>query len=60
PFKGVDPGNIDIAVKNNNGMDLSKTITVEQKKVYTILLVGVKDSTLTPLKINYITNGSLN
>lgn len=59
-FKGVNPGNIDVAVKNSNGIDMSKTITVEQKKVYTILLVGVKDSTLTPLKINYISNGSLN
>lgn len=58
-FKGVTPGNITINATNSNGITLNKTITVEQKKVYTILLVGIQNSSSTPLQVNTITNGTL-
>jgi hypothetical protein len=59
-FKGVTPGNITVNITNANGISVTKTITVEQKKVYTVLLVGIQNSSATPLQINAITNGTLN
>jgi hypothetical protein len=58
-FKGVNPGNIKVDVTNSLGLNVSKTITVEQKKVYTILLTGLQNSSTTPPAINSILNGSL-
>lgn len=60
-FKAVAPGSITIAVKNNNGVDANRSINVEQKKAYTILLVGVPGATdeAKKVQIKYITNGTL-
>jgi Domain of unknown function (DUF4397) len=60
-FKAVAPGDISIAVKNNNGVDVNRTISVEQKKVYTILLSGVPGATddVKKVQIKFISNGSL-
>jgi hypothetical protein len=58
-FVGVTPGEINITVKNSAGIDAGRTITVEQKKVYTILLTGIPGSSTTPVEIKYITNGLL-
>lgn len=60
-FKEVAPGNIDISVKNSNGVDVSRTISVEQKKVYTILLSGIPNETdeSKKVQIKFITNGTL-
>lgn len=59
PFTLVDSGNLSIAIKNSDGIDTSRTIAIDQKKVYTILLSGMKNSTTTPVSIKYILNGSL-
>lgn len=60
-FKSVAPGSISIAVKNNNGIDASRSITLEQKKAYTILLVGTPGATddMQKVQIKFITNGTL-
>ena len=59
PFTAVAPGSISIAVKNANGLDVSRTIPVEAKQVYTVLLTGIQGSTSTPVEIKYIGNGTL-
>jgi hypothetical protein len=58
-FIGVAPGNVKVDVTNSLGLNVSKTFTVEQKKVYTILLAGLQNSSATPAAINTILNGSL-
>ena len=59
-FKSVTPGEITITVTNGSDINLTKSITVESKKVYTILLAGVSNSSTTPLQISAVTNGTLN
>ncbi|MGH2648662.1 MAG: DUF4397 domain-containing protein, partial [Ginsengibacter sp.] len=39
-FKGITPGDISINVNTESGATANRTITVEQGKIYTILLVG--------------------
>lgn len=60
-FKEVAPGEITIAVKSNNGVDVNRTISVEAKKVYTILLSGVPGETdeKSKVQIKFVTNGTL-
>ena len=58
-FTEVNPGEITIAIKNSNNIDTSRSITVEAKKVYTILLTGIQESATTPVEIKYISNGTL-
>ncbi|MBS1567496.1 MAG: DUF4397 domain-containing protein [Bacteroidetes bacterium] len=60
-FKAVSPGNIGIAVKSGAAIDTSRTITVEQNKVYTVLLTGVPGATddAKKVQIKYVQNGAL-
>lgn len=60
-FTAVNPGDISITVKNSHGVDASRTIPVEQKKVYTILLVGKPGATDAnqQVQIKYVSNGTL-
>ncbi|MDF2193263.1 DUF4397 domain-containing protein [Paraflavitalea sp. CAU 1676] len=60
-FTAINPGSISIAVKNNNGVDASRTISVEQKKIYTILLVGKPGAADAnqQVQIKFIGNGTL-
>lgn len=60
-FTAVTPGNISIAVKNGQGVDASRNITVEQRKAYTILLVGTPGATNDnqKLQIRYVDHGTL-
>jgi len=60
-FKAVSPGEISIAAKNATGVDASRSITVESRKVYTILLVGTPGATddLRKVQIRYILNGAV-
>lgn len=55
-FKLTTPGQITVTVKNSNGVDISKTIPVDQKRAYTILLMGTPGSATTPAEIKYIIN----
>ncbi|AXY72881.1 DUF4397 domain-containing protein [Paraflavitalea soli] len=60
-FKAVTPGQISVAVKNNNGVNASRDITLEQKKIYTILLVGKPGATddKQKVQIRFIANGTV-
>lgn len=60
-FKAVAPGSINIAVKNNNGVDASRSITVETNKVYTILLTGKPGATdeTTKVQVKFVQNGTI-
>lgn len=60
-FKPLSAGEVSIAVKNNNGVDASRSITVEQNKVYTVLLTGVPGAAdeTNKVQIKYITNGTI-
>ena len=56
-FTAVNPGDVTIAVSEGS-VNASRTITVEPKKVYTVLLVSGA-STADPAQIKYIINGTL-
>ena len=58
-FKEVNTGDVEVKVSNSSTINTSRTITLEQGKVYTILLVGVPGQTDTTkaVQVKYITNG---
>jgi hypothetical protein len=60
-FTAVDPGEISVAVKQGSAIDASRSITVEEKKVYTILLQGVPGETgdAKKVQIKFVNNGTL-
>lgn len=60
-FKAITPGEISIVVKNNGGIDVSRNITLEQKKVYTVLLAGAPGATddKQKVQIRFIANGTV-
>ncbi len=60
-FKGIAPGNIAINVNAESGLNASRTIAVEQGKIYTILLVGQPQSTdsTKAVQIKFIQNGNV-
>lgn len=60
-FKAVTPGAVNVTVKNNNGVDASRSITVEQNKVYTILLIGKPGATdeTTKVQVKFVSNGTI-
>lgn len=57
-FVAVAPGPVTITVNGGSTVNASRTITVEQKKVYTVLLASGATST-DPAQIKYIENGTL-
>ena len=60
-FTKITAGNIVINVSNNDKINTNRTIAVEEKKVYTILLVGnpiATDSTK-KVQIKFIQNGTI-
>lgn len=60
-FKGITPGDITINVNAETSGNANRTITVEQGKIYTILLVGsptATDSTKA-IQIKFIQNGQV-
>jgi uncharacterized protein DUF4397 len=60
-FKAVAPGEVTIAVKSGSAIDVNRTITVEAKKVYTVLLVGMPGETdeAKKVQIRFVQNGTL-
>ena len=60
-FTNIGAGNISIGVSNGGSISATRTITVDEGKIYTILLAGSpasSDSTRT-VQIKYILNGSV-
>jgi hypothetical protein len=58
-FVAVAPGQVVIDVSNGINIDADRTITVEARKIYTVLLTGVPGSATAPVQIKFITNGQL-
>jgi len=58
-FVEVAPGSITIDVSNGSTVDADRTITLEARKVYTVLLIGDPASTSNLVEIRYIENGTL-
>lgn len=60
-FTGITPGDISITVNNESTFNVSRTISVESGKVYTILLTGIPEQTDTTkaVQIKFITNGTI-
>ena len=60
-FKAVTPGEVTITVKNGSGIDATRTITIDQKKIYTILLSGIPGATddTKKVQIKFVQNGTL-
>lgn len=57
-FTAVTPGDISITVSNGGTINANRTITLEQKKAYTVLLTG-RPGAADSVQIKYITNGDL-
>lgn len=57
-FVAVMPGAVDIAVNEGTSINASRTITTEENKVYTVLLIPGATSS-DPAQIKYIVNGTL-
>ena len=58
-FAAVAPGQVNIAI-SKNGVTKDRPLSLEQQKVYTILLLGVPGSnTADSMQVRYITNGTL-
>lgn len=59
-FVAVNPGDINIRVSNGGTIDASRTITLEQRKVYTVLLTGVPGGANgSEVQIKFIQNGTV-
>ncbi len=60
-FVAATPGAVTISINNNDNIQANRTITLEERKVYTALLIGVPGSTdsLKSIQIRYIENGTL-
>lgn len=58
-FVAVTAGQVNIDINNNGGVDTDRSITLEQNKVYTVLLTGEPGKTPATDQIKFITNGIL-
>jgi hypothetical protein len=60
-FATIDAGDVAVRVNNGSTVDASRNITLEQNKVYTVLLVGTPGATDTTraVQIKYISNGTV-
>jgi len=58
-FVEIEPGTVTIDVSNGSTVAANRTISVEQRKVYTVLLIGDPASTSAEVQIRYIENGTL-
>jgi hypothetical protein len=61
PFVAVNGGDVKIALTNGSNVSAERTVTLENGKVYTALLVGVPGATDEDKKIQirYVQNGNL-
>jgi len=59
-FAQVDAGPVNIAVTNGGSINATRTITMEENKVYTVLLAGLPGATdpVNAVQIRFITNGT--
>lgn len=62
PFAEINSGDVVVSVKSNTAIDATRTINLEQGKVYTVLLVGqpAQTDSTKAVQIKFISNGTLN
>ncbi|HEX2845505.1 MAG TPA: DUF4397 domain-containing protein [Chitinophagaceae bacterium] len=58
-FVAIAPGQVSIDITNGGTIDADRTITVEQNKLYTVLLTGLPGTTPAAEMIKFIQNGAL-
>lgn len=58
-FKAVAPGQVTIDVNNGGNIDADRTITVEARKIYTVLLSGIPGDATNGVQIRFVVNGQL-
>lgn len=60
-FVEINAGNADIAISNDGSIQASRTVTLEERKIYTVLFAGIPGSedTTKGIQIRYIENGTL-
>lgn len=60
-FTEVSTGEVAVAINNEGNIQANRTITLEERKVYTVLLIGVPESTdpAKAVQIKFIENGKL-
>jgi hypothetical protein len=58
-FVEVTAGSVTIDVSNGSTVDATRTITLEERKVYTVLLIGDPNAPVSNVEIRYIENGTL-
>ncbi|HRO48386.1 DUF4397 domain-containing protein [Agriterribacter sp.] len=60
-FVAINPGNANIAINDNNSIQATRSVALEERKVYTILFAGIPGATDTTqsVQIRYIENGTL-
>lgn len=60
-FVAIDPGEITVGINNGTNVDTTRSITVEEKKIYTILLMGQPDADNPEkaVQIKFVANGTL-
>lgn len=61
PFTMITAGDVNTSVSNGEGIDASRTITLEENKVYTVLLTGIPGSTdsTRDAEVKFIQNGTV-
>lgn len=59
-FKEISSGDVAVTVKSGTAIDATRTITLEQGKIYTVLLVGQPNQTdsAKAVQIKFIANGT--
>lgn len=58
-FVPVSAGSVNIDISNGTTVDVDRTVTLEQNKIYTVLLTGLPGTTASADMIKFITNGIL-
>lgn len=61
-FVAATPGQVTVSITNDANIQASRTIALEARKAYTILLVGIPGATeeTKAVQIRYVENGTLN
>lgn len=58
-FVAITPGQVSIDITNGGTIDADRTISIEQNKLYTVLLTGLPGTTPATEMIKFIQNGTL-
>ncbi|HMR92773.1 MAG TPA: DUF4397 domain-containing protein [Chitinophagaceae bacterium] len=57
-FTAMSPGELAVNISNGTDIDASRTITIEARKIYTLLLIGTPGATANGVEIKFVQNGT--